>query len=246
MSRARGKSRAAKPDSLRRSRGGGVGGPRWSGPPLKMRLAPVLAMCAAAAAHAAEIPRAVAVLESRAAALPDHSPESAPPRFVLLEDGQVFVGGTHGLATARLAGREAKDLERRLSDIRKLPALAGVVTVGPGTAVRRLQLRKGRPLDIRIEGDLAAATPALEPLASLVLDLERFHHPALRPYAPAQLALSAREASLPGGCRKWTRPEPLADSVFAPRAVAAADFASWPTGAAPASVCAGDKKYVVT
>jgi hypothetical protein len=34
--------------------------------------------------------------------------------------------------------------------------------------------------------------------------------------------------------------------VFAAQAVPAADFASWPTGAAPASVCAGDKKYVVT
>jgi hypothetical protein len=99
---------------------------------------------------------------------------------------------------------------------------------------------------MKIEGDLAAATPALQPLAALVLDLERFHHPALRPYAPAFFALSAREGTLPGGCRPWTRPEPLADSVFAPRIVTAADFPSWPTGAAPASVCAGDKKYVVT
>jgi hypothetical protein len=34
--------------------------------------------------------------------------------------------------------------------------------------------------------------------------------------------------------------------VFAPRILTAADFATWPTGAAPASVCAGDKSYVVT
>ncbi len=166
------------------------------------------------------------------APLPGQVAEAAPPRFVLLEDGQVFVGGTHGLFTTRLAGRELKDLDRRLSDVRKLPSLAGVVTVGPGPAVRRLLLRKGRPLDMKIEGDLAAATPALQPLAALVLDLERFHHPGLRPYAPAQLALSAREGTLPGGCRPWTRPEPLAGSVFAPQAVSAADFALWPTGAA--------------
>jgi hypothetical protein len=201
---------------------------------------------AAAAAAAAEIPRAVVVLEAGVAPLPDQVPEAAPPRFVLLEDGQVFVGGTHGLATTRLQGKELKDLDRRLSDIRKLPSLAGVVTVGPGTSVRRLLLRKGRPLDMKIEGDLEAAVPALQPLAALVLDLERFHHPGLRPYAPAQLALSAREGSLPGGCRRWTRPEPLASSVFAPQAVSAGDFASWPTGSAPASVCAEDKKYVVT
>jgi len=211
-----------------------------------MRILAVLGMWMAAVAAAAEIPRAVVVLEAGAAPLPGQVAEAAPPRFVLLEDGQVFVGGTHGLVTTRLAGKELKDLDRRLSDVRKLPSLAGVVTVGPGMAVRRLLLRKGRPLEMRIEGDLAAATPALQPLAALLLDLERFHHPGLRPYAPAQLALSAREGSLPGGCRPWTRPEPLAGSVFAPQAVSAADFASWPTGAAAASVCAGDKKYVVT
>ena len=211
-----------------------------------MRLAAILAFVTVSTAHAGDIPRAVVVLESAALPMPDHVAEAAPPRFVLLEDGQVYVGGTHGLATARLAGRDLKDLERRLADIRKLPSLAGVVTVGPGPAVRRLLLRKGRPLDIRVEGDLAAATPALQPLATLVLDLERYHHPSLRPYAPAQLALRAQEGSLPGGCRRWTRPEPLADSVFAPRAVSAVDFPSWPRGAAPASVCVGDRKYVVT
>jgi hypothetical protein len=205
-----------------------------------------LAVAIAVPAPAGEIARAVAVLEASAVPLPHQVLEAAPPRFVLLEDGQVFVGGTTGLATARLAGRDQKDLERRLSDIRKLPGLAGVITVGPGPAVRRLHLRKGRPLDIRIEGDLAQAPPVLSPLAALVRDLEGFHHPALRPYAPAQLALSAREGSLPGGCRRWTRPEPLADSVFAPKAVNAADFETWPKGASPASVCAGDKKYVVT
>jgi hypothetical protein len=205
-----------------------------------------LAWITAAAAAVAEIPRAIVVLETGIAPMPDQVAQAAPPRFVLLEDGQVFVGGSHGLATARLAGKELKDLDRRLSDVRKLPALAGVVTVGPGTAVRRLSLRKGRPLEMKIEGDLAAAPPALQPLAALVLDLERFHHPALRPYAPAFFALSAREGALIGGCRPWTRPEPLAGSVFAPHIVTAADFATWPTGSAPASVCAGDKSYVVT
>lgn len=211
-----------------------------------MRLAAAIVLGAASVIRAAEIPRAVVVLEARAVPLPDHVLEAAPPRFVLLEDGQVFVGGTTSLATARLAGRDLKDLERRLSDIRKLPALAGIVTVGPGTAVRRLSLRKGRPMDIRVEGDLAAAPPALKPLADLVLDLERFHHPSLRPYAATRLSLRAREGSLAGGCRRWTRPEPLADSVFAPQPVNAADFETWPKGASPASVCVGDKKYVVT
>ena len=174
--------------------------------------------------------------------------EAAPPRFVLLEDGQVFVGGTHGARRrARLAGREQKDLERRLSDIRKLPALAGVVTVGPGTAVRRLHLAQGtRRSTSASKAISAAATPALQPLAALVLDLERFHHPALRPYAPAQFALSAREGSLPGGCRRGRGRSRSPTACSRRQAVNAADFETWPKGASPASVCAGDKKYVVT
>ena len=186
------------------------------------------------------------VLESPVAPLPGQVADAAPPRFVLLEDGQVFVGGTHGLATTKLDGREMKDLDRRLSDLRKHPALAGVVTIGPGTAVRRLILRKGRPLEAKIEGDLAAAAPGLKPLADMVRELETYHHPGLRPYAPAFFALSAREGTLPGGCRKWLKFESLDDAVFAPRVVTAADYPTWPTGAAPAAVCAGDKRYVVT
>ena len=205
-----------------------------------------LVLLLAAAPAAAEIPRALVVLESPLAPLPGQVPEAAPPRFVLLEDGQVFVGGTHGLVTAKLDSRELKDFDRRLADLRKNPALAGVVTIGPGTAVRRLILRKGRPLDAKIEGDLDAATPGLKPLADMVRALETYHHPGLRPYTPVFFALSAREGALPGGCRKWIKFESLDDAKFAPRVVPAADYPTWPTGVAPASVCAGEKRYVVT
>jgi hypothetical protein len=204
------------------------------------------ALLAAAAPAAADVPRAIAVLEVPRAPLPDQVPEAMPPRFVLLDDGQVFVGGTHGLASTKLAPREFKDLEKRLETLRKNPALAGVVTIGPGTAVRRLILRKGRPLEAKIEGDLDAPAAGLKPLADMIRELENYHHPALRPYAPVFYAMSAREGTLPGGCRKWTRFESLEDAVFAPRLVTAAEYATWPTGAAPASVCAGDKRYVVT
>ena len=204
------------------------------------------ALIAAASAAAAEIPKALVVLEAPRAPLPDQVPDAMPPRFVLLEDGQVFVGGTHGVATTRVADRERKDLEKRLEALRKHPALAGVVTIGPGTEVRRLILRKGRPLEAKIEGDLDAPAPGLEPLARMVRELSNFNHPGLRPYTPVFFALSAKEGTLPGGCRRWTRFESLEDAVFAPRLVTAAEFPTWPTGAAPASVCAGDKRYVVT
>jgi len=209
-----------------------------------MRAALLLLLAAAPAA--AEIPRAVVILESPIAPLPGQAPEAAPPRFVLLEDGQVFVGGTHGLATAKLTSAEMKDFDRRLSELRKNPALAGVITIGPGTAVRRLILRKGRPLEAKIEGDLDAATPGLKPLADMVRALETFHHPGLRPYTPTFFALSARDGTLPGGCRKWIKFESLEDAKFAPRVVTASEYPTWPTGVAPASVCAGDKRYVVT
>ena len=204
------------------------------------------ALVAAASTLAAEIPKAVAILEAPRAPLPDQSPEAMPPRFVLLEDGQVFVGGSHGLVTTKLAQREFKDLEKRLEALRKHPALAGVVTIGPGTEVRRLILRKGRPLEAKIEGDLDAPSAGLEPLARMLRELSNFNHPGLRPYTPVFFAMSAKEGTLLGGCRRWTRFESLDDAVFAPKLVTAAEFPTWPTGAAPASVCAGDKRYVVT
>ena len=38
----------------------------------------------------------------------------------------------------------------------------------------------------------------------------------------------------------------MAESVFAPIGVPAKQADGWPTGATPASVCSGDKQYVVT
>jgi hypothetical protein len=198
-----------------------------------------------AAAATAEIPGALVVLEVHVAALPGEVPEAAPPRFVLMEDATVYVGGTRDLRVGRLGGPEFKDLERRIAEVRKLP-LTGAMTLGPGSERRRLFLKKGRPLDMVLSGDPADATPSLRPLAALVEDLARFHHPSLRPFEPASFAMSAKEGTLAGGCRPWMLPERLDESVFAPRVVPARGHGDWPTGAVPASVCVGDKRYVVT
>lgn len=203
------------------------------------------AVIGSAASARSEVPNAVVVLEVLVPTLPGDVPEAMPPRFVLMEDGGVFVGGTRDLMVGRLAASELKDLERRISDVRKLP-LAGTMTVGPGGGRRRLFLRKGRPLDMVLSGDPAHPPAALRPLAALVDDLARFQHPSLRPYEPTSFAMSAKEGTLPGGCRPWTLPEPLAESVFAPRVVPARGHGDWPTGAVPASVCLEDKRYVVT
>ena len=197
--------------------------------------------------RAGDVPQAIVLLEDVAPGRVGQVPEAAPVRFALLEDGQVFVGGSSDILTAKLSPRELKDFEKRLADIRKHPALAGNVALGPGGAKRRLVLRKGgRPLDMVLTGDLESATPAMRALADFVGQLAAYHHAGLRPYAATSLALSAKEGALPGGCRRWTHAEALKDAVFAPKVVSAPGLESWPRGANPAFVCAGDKKYVVT
>lgn len=198
----------------------------------------------AAAARAGEIPKALVVLERLAGPAGDLA-DPAPPRFVLLEDGQVFVGGSNQVLTAKLAGADVKALERKIADVRKLPGLSGAVTIGPGEVKHRLLLRRGRPIQMEITGDPARAE-ALRPLAALLVDLPRFHHPSLTLYVPALYAMSAREGTLVGGCRPWSFAETPDRLAFAPRVVTAPEIRGWPTGAMPASVCANDKNYVVT
>jgi hypothetical protein len=204
----------------------------------------VLALAAAAPVTAGDIPKAVVVVESLTATLPDQVPEAAPPRFVLLEDGQVFVGGTSRLAAGRLARTEAKEIEARVVGVRQLPGFGPSVTLGPGPQRHRLRLRKGGAQDITVEGDPAQAT-TLPALASLLAQLLRFDHPSLRPYRPGSYAVLVREGKLGGGCRRWTFAQPVTESLFAPRTVTASEAEGWPTGATPASVCVGDKTYVV-
>jgi hypothetical protein len=197
-------------------------------------------------ARAGEIPDALIVLEA-APGTPGSDPSSAPPRFVLLKDGQVFVGGTSRMEAGRLEKGEAQELRKRAERARKMPGLASPVALG-GDASRTLRLRllEDDPVEIAATGDPAAAPPSLAPLATLLADLLRFNHPSLRPFAPASYALAAREAGRPGGCRKWTFAFPIAEALASPRLVPAADAAGWPTGAVPASVCADDHRYTVT
>jgi hypothetical protein len=205
----------------------------------------VLVLVAAPSVPAGEIPKAVVVLDSLTATLPDQVPEAAPPRFVLLEDGQVFVGGTSRLAAGRLAKPEAKDIEARVVGVRQLPGFGASVTLGAGPQRYRLRLRKGGAQDITVAGDPAEAPASLLPLARLVQQMLRFDHPSLRPFRPGAYAVVAREGKLAGGCRRWTFAEPVTESLFAPRTATASEAETWPTGATPASVCVDDKTYVV-
>jgi hypothetical protein len=187
---------------------------------------------------------AVLTLEALSAVAGEQAP-ALPLRFALLENGQVFVGGTSRLLAGMLTKDETAALERRVNEVRKLPGLAATVTFGPGPGFR-LALRKPKPLDVLVQGNPAVAPPGLLPLSSLVSDLLRFGHASLRPFAPGGYALGVREGKLVGGCRAWTLPLTLADAVASAHLLPAASAAGWPTGATPAQVCSGDKTYLVT
>jgi hypothetical protein len=199
-----------------------------------------------AASASADVPKALAVLEVESATLPGHVGAAAPVRFVLLETGQIYVGGTSEIAVGQLSSSEQKALEKRLGDLRKLPGIGGAVTFGSGKERAHLIVRKGRPLDMVVTGAFTDAPGPLKPLAALLSELASFDHPSLKRWQPSSYALRAREGKLPGGCRPWPFAEPLSGTEFTPRVMPADRLQYWPTGAAPASVCAGDKSWIVT
>jgi len=197
-------------------------------------------------ATAGEVADAVVTLEALSPLPVDQVVSALPLRFALLENGQVFVGGTSHLLAGRLGKDEVAAIEHRLGDIRKLPGLGGTVALGPDSSGVRLSIRKPKALDLLVKGDPAAAPQTLLPLAALVRDLLRFSHVSLRAYEPSAFALGAREGTLVGGCRPWTLPAVLAEVQSAPQLLPAGAATGWPTGATPALVCSGDKTYVVT
>jgi hypothetical protein len=192
-------------------------------------------------------PPADAIVSLRVSAPPAHGevPDAMPLRFVLLDGGQVFVGGTSELASARLEKKELKDLEKQIERVRKLPGLTGPQKFGPGDRSFLLTFRKQG--EVLVQGEPAQAPASLRPLAALVDTLLSFDHPGLRTYRPDLYFLSAHEAALPGGCREWQLPVALPEVLRQPRAISASAATSgWPTGGTPASVCAADKRYAVT
>ena len=207
----------------------------------------LLAAIAGSPIGAGDIPGARIVLEA-APVGPGRDAASAPPRFVLLEDDQVFVGGTELLDTGRLEKGEANALRKRAEQVRKIRGLASEVAFGGDPALRmRLRLLEEK-VEIVVTGDPSQAPPPLAPLASLLADLLRFDHPSLRPWAPPTYAMVVREGRLVAGCRRWGFPFPIAAVLGAPRrGLPSAEAAGWPTGGVAASVCGADAgpRYIV-
>ena len=204
-----------------------------------------VAAIAAVPCAAGEAPGAILVLEA-APGTPGSDPSSAPLRFALLKDGQVFVGGTARIEAGRLEKAEVQALRKRVDAVRKVAGRSGEVALGGGDRSCRLLIPEENPPLLTLTGDPEKLSAPLSPAAALVLELLRFHHPSLAPYAPASYAMSVREATLAGGCRAWNFSFPIEQAVGSQRVVPAAQAAGWPTGALPASVCSGDRRYVVT
>lgn len=209
--------------------------------------AALLALLAAWAAPvgAGDISGALLVLEVLEPARPGFVPEAAPPRFVLLDEGRVVVGGTSALFSGSLSRTELGELEKRVAAVRRLGPPAGI-GFGPGERRFRLRLLKGKPLELQASGDPAAAAPEQQTVARLLADLAAFEHASLRPLAPSGYLGSAVEQALPGGCREWTLPVSLSELAASPRQLTAAEVASWPTGAVAASVCDRGRRFAVT
>jgi hypothetical protein len=206
-------------------------------------LAAALILAFSPAAPAAPDPDFELVLERAIPLAPGDVPEGAPPTFVLLTNGQFYAGGSSEIIEGRLAGRDHKELRERVARVRKLKGLGATVEFGPGAERCRLTFGKGQ--EIIATGDPDQAPFGLRPLASLIETLSHFDDPSVRLYLPEHYRLIVRQGTLVGGCRSWTLSVPLIEALPAPRVVPAEQAAGWPTGVHAASVCAGDKTYVV-
>jgi hypothetical protein len=215
-----------------------------------VRRAPALlaavALLAVPFARGGEIPEAVVVLEAFDG-LPDGVATAAPPRFVLLRDNRVFVGGSEAIYSGLIERDESRAIERRIEALAKSGLLDAPVAFGGDSTVRyRLRLPRERDRDVAITGAPASAPPALQGVAALVTDLLRFDHPHLRPWTPTEYLVSAREGELVGGCRAWLLALPFERLLEGPQRIPVGEAERWPAGSDPASVCENGRRYVVT
>lgn len=200
---------------------------------------------AADAFGAGEIADARVILELRPPARPGFVPEALPPRFVLMDDGRVFVGGHAGLASVRLDKSELKALDKRLQQLKRMPGIGTSVSFGPGDTRYRLRVPKER-IDVLATGDPARAPIEVRVLSALVADLAAFDHAGLQPLVPAQYLATAREETLAGGCRAWGSWPAMDEIAAEARVVPSEAVVGWPTGAVAASVCEGGRHYALT
>lgn len=207
----------------------------------------------ASAAFAQEPPPAqwirLDVLPGEMRLTPRESLDGVPPRFVLLTDGSVFVGGRREVLKGRLDKEEMQAISTRLDVAMKSVGKAGppqTLVVGEGPALFRFSVLLGSPAQLVVMGSLEpSGAPPLSPLPGFIRDLAAFRHPSLRPWTPAQFTMVVKERALPGGCRTATGLPPLAQTLANSVVVAERLTRGFPTGAETSQVCEGPKRYTV-
>ena len=180
---------------------------------------------------------------------PRESFEGVPPRFVLLTDGSVFVGGRRDLLRGFLDKGEMQSLSTRLDVARKAHQKAGApatLVVGEGPALFRFSVLLGAPLQVVVMGKIPPqGSPALPPLADFIRRLDGFRHPSLKPWDADRFVMFVREKALPGGCRNARGLPALAQAVSADTVVPETLTRGFPTGPDMSQVCDGVRRYTV-
>jgi hypothetical protein len=185
---------------------------------------------------------------------PRESFDGVPPRFVLLTDGSVFVGGRREVLRGFLDKAEMQAISTRLDAAMKSVGRASPPTLvmgqgqgeGEGSAIFRFSVLLGAPLQVVVMGKVPpAGAPALPPLPDFIRRLAGFRHPSLKPWDPADFTMVVREKTLPGGCRAAKGLPSLAQAVSGEVTVPEKLTRGFPTGPDMAQVCEGPKRYTV-
>lgn len=180
---------------------------------------------------------------------PRESFEGVPPRFVLLTDGSVFVGGRRDVLRGSLDKSEMQSISTRLDLAMKSLGNGGppqTLVVGEGPALFRFSVLLGSPIQLVVMGNLEAQDgPPLAPLPDFIRRLAGFRHPSLKPWDPDRFTLIVKEKTLQGGCRPAPGLAPLASKVGNEQVVAGTLARGFPTGPDMAQVCEGPKRYTV-
>ncbi len=207
----------------------------------------------AAAAHAQEPPPAQWL---RLDPLPGEMPLTAresfdgvPPRFVVLTDGSVFVGGRREVLRGFLDRAELQSIATSLDLVTKSFGKEGppsTVSWGEGPALFRFSVLLGSPFQVVVLGTPPEPTaPALLPLPEFIRRLAGFRHPSLKPFDPSSFTMIVKEKSLLGGCRAAPGLPSLARSLESEWVVPETLTRGFPTGAEMSQVCEGSKRYTV-
>ncbi|MEO8358894.1 MAG: hypothetical protein ABI672_02595 [Vicinamibacteria bacterium] len=176
--------------------------------------------------------------------------DGVPPRFLLMTDGSVYVGGRRELLRGMLDKTEMQEFSTRLDLALKSVAKTGGVpktlTMGDGPAIFRFSVLAGSQFQTVVVGSIPTpGAPALAPLPEFIRRLSAFRHVSLRPYDPKEFAMTVKERTLPGGCRAVRGWPSLAASTSGEVVMPENLVRGFPFGADLSQICESSRRYTV-